>query len=122
MMMRSLMMVLAIAIAIGAQAQNKRSDTLRVQSSAVCDMCKETIESEMIYEKGVQSVTLDLDANVVHVVYDTRKTDADRIRKAITMLGYAADGMPGNEKAFSELPDCCQKEGCGKLPSEQQHP
>ncbi len=120
-MMRNPVMVLLLAITIGAQAQNKRSDTLQVQTSAVCGMCKETIESEMIYEKGVQSVTLDLEANVVHVVYDTKKTDPDRIRKAITMLGYAADGTPGDEKAFSELPDCCQKEGCGKLPSEQQH-
>ncbi len=119
--MRTLMMVLSIALALGVQAQNKKQDTLQVQTSAVCDMCKETIESEMIYEKGVKAVTLDLQANVVHVAYDPRKTDPDRIRKAITMLGYAADGMPGDEKAFSELPDCCQKEGCGKLPSEQQH-
>ena len=59
-------------------------------------------------------VDLDLATSVIRIEYDARKTTPDAIRVAVTNLGYSADELPGDAKAFSKLPACCQKEGCGK--------
>ena len=110
---------LMLSLALSAQAQNNKLDSLVIRTSAVCDMCEETIESNLIYEKGVKSVDLDLATSEVKVDYDPRKTSPDKIRTALTKLGYYADDLPGDEKAYRDLPDCCQKEGCGTKPAEK---
>ncbi len=107
------LVILLSAAALPALAQD-RTSTLDVKTSTVCDMCEKTIETELIYEKGVKSVDVDLTASLVHVTYDNRKTDPERVRTAITKLGYDADDMKADEKAWQKLPECCKKEGCGK--------
>lgn len=93
--------------------------TLTIQSSAICDMCERTIETELIYEKGVKKVDVDLRTATVMVEFDSKKSDPAQLRAALVKLGYSADGTPGNAEAFANLPLCCQKEGCGKLPEKQ---
>jgi len=112
--------LLALLLATAANAQ-RTTDYLDIKSSTVCDMCKETIEKEMIYEKGVKSVSVDLAASSVRIEYDARKNSPEKLRAALIKLGYAADGTPGDAKAFAKLPACCQKEGCGKLPEGTKH-
>lgn len=113
--MRTLIALIALSFGLGAAAQ-KKTEHLDITSSTVCDMCVKTIESEMIYEKGVKSVHVELPNSQVHIEYDPRKNDPAGLRAALVRLGYAADGMPGDAEAFKKLPACCQKEGCGKLP------
>jgi copper chaperone CopZ len=67
---------------------------VKIQTSAVCEMCKETIEHDLLFEKGVKKVSLDLDTKVVTVVYNSKKTDEEKIRIAITKIGYDADTLP----------------------------
>lgn len=105
-----------------AAAQSKSLESISIRTSAVCDMCVTTIEGNLIYEKGVKKVKVDLGLNTIVVDYDPRKTTPDAIRTAITKLGYYADDLPGDPKAFAELPACCQKEGCGKPPAHQPMP
>lgn len=97
-------------------AQDKKLEHLDIRTSTVCDMCETTIEENLIYERGVKSVNVDLATSQIHVEFDPRKTSPDAIRAAVTKLGYSADDLPGDEAAFKNLPTCCQKEGCGKLP------
>jgi copper chaperone CopZ len=85
-----------------------------VKTTSVCDMCQKTIETELIYEKGVKHVHVDLEKSMIHVQYDDRKATPETIRVAITKLGYGADDLPADEAAWNKLPDCCKKEGCGK--------
>ncbi len=115
--MRNLLFILMLMPAFAAHAQNKKTETISIRTSAVCDMCVVTIEGELIYEKGVKKVQLDLASNMINVDYDPRKTSPEAIRLAVTKLGYHADDLPGDPKAFAALPDCCQKEGCGKAPT-----
>jgi mercuric ion binding protein len=118
--MRNIVLIAALLLSMAAQAQ-KKTERVDIVSSAVCDMCKQTIESELIYEKGVKKVNVDLATNTVHVEYDAKKSTPSSIRAALIKLGYAADGTLGDEKAFAKLPACCQKEGCGKLPEGTKH-
>lgn len=111
--MKSLFTTIALLFALFASAQ-KNIATIDIKSSTICDMCEKTIETELIYEKGVKKVDVHLDDAMVHVSYDSKKTSPEKIRLAISKLGYAADDVPGDEAAFKKLPACCQKEGCGK--------
>lgn len=116
--MKKILTILLTVCTVGAFAQSGKGKIamLDIKTSTVCDMCERTIEGNLIYEKGVKKVDLDLATSIVHVEYDAKKTTPDAIRTALTKLGYYADDLPGDAKAFADLPACCQKEGCGKKP------
>jgi periplasmic mercuric ion binding protein len=92
----------------------KEVKTIEIKTSTVCDMCKDRIERELVFESGIKSVKVDLKANTITVKFRTDKTNPETIRKAVANLGYWADEVPANEEAFNKLPECCKKEGCGK--------
>lgn len=96
------------------RSTDKKLAHLDIHTSTVCDMCEQTIEENLIYEKGVKSVNVDLAMSEIHVTYDPRKNSPEDLRRAVSKLGYMADDIPGDEAAFRKLPACCQKEGCGR--------
>ena len=100
-----ILMMLMFTIGIATAQGN---DTLTVKTTTVCGMCKATIEKAMAYEKGIVSSDVDYAEQTITVIYNPKKTDAEKIKKAITMTGYAADDMPADEKAYKRLADCCQ--------------
>ena len=85
--------------------------TVVIKTSAQCESCQKRIEEGLAFEKGVKSVKLDPDTKAVTIVYDPKKTTPEKLRVAITKLGYDADDMPAEEKAYKKLPDCCKKPG-----------
>lgn len=103
-------MLLFLLPALAGQAQDKKKlESVAIRTSAVCGTCKKTIQEELMYAKGVKQVEVDLNAGLIHVDFDPRKTDADGVRVAVTRIGYQADELPPNPKAFNALPDCCQR-------------
>ena len=119
--MRTLITICLLVFGLAAAAQTKNTTNLDIRSSTVCDMCVETIQSNLIYEKGVKKVQVDLPTSTVHIEYDAKKNTPEGLRAALVKLGYAADGVPGDPAAFAKLPACCQKEGCGKIPEKTTH-
>ena len=99
---------LLLTFSFNTNAQ-KGADTLFVHTSAQCGMCKQTIEKAMAYEKGVISSSLDLETKILQVVYKEAKSNPEKIRKAISAVGYDADDVKANERAYSNLPACCKK-------------
>ena len=84
-------------------------EVLKVKTSAVCEMCKAKIEKNLALTKGVNSANLNLDDKVVTIEYNSDKTDAVAIRKAITAVGYDADDVPAEKAGYDKLSDCCKK-------------
>jgi periplasmic mercuric ion binding protein len=84
---------------------------IKINVSSQCETCKETLEKAMAYEKGVKSAVLDVATHTFTVVYDSNKTSPDTIRKAISKVGYDADNVPADPKAYEKLPKCCKKGG-----------
>ncbi|WPR73412.1 heavy-metal-associated domain-containing protein [Algoriphagus sp. NG3] len=104
--MKKLILTLFIAtFALAAHAQVK---TIGIKTSAICEMCKATLEKDLTFEKGVKSVNLDLDTKVLNIAYLDSKTDPNKLRKRITMVGYHADSMKRDPKAYAKLDDCCK--------------
>ena len=106
--MKTIKMILILMLTgIGAYAQNL-SDTVRIQTSAICDQCKDRIENDLSFEKGVKTVKLDLESKIVTVTYNPKKTDVQKIREAITKIGYDADTLKADSKSYNKLPQCCK--------------
>ena len=97
-----------------ASFTGKGTKTIEIKTSTVCEMCKQRIERDLVFEKGIKQVTVDLKTNTIAVVYRPDKTTPEALKKAISKMGYWADEVPADEAGFKKLPECCQKEGCGK--------
>ncbi len=93
-----------------AQGGEQKEGQVQIKTSAVCKMCKATIEKYLAYEKGVKSANLDVDSKVVTVTYNPKKTDVNQIKQAINESGYDADELPAQEKAYNNLDPCCKKD------------
>lgn len=102
-------MIFSIAGTALSQEQ-KKEETITIKTSAVCGMCKERIENDMQFEKGVTSVSLDLKTKMLTVTYKTSKTNPDKLREAVTKIGYDADDKLADQKAYDKLPACCKKD------------
>ncbi|MDG1475676.1 MAG: heavy metal-associated domain-containing protein [Vicingaceae bacterium] len=89
----------------------KSKETIVIKTSTECNMCKERVEKEMAYTKGIISSSLNVEKAELTVVYKSHKTTPEKIRKTISDLGYDADDVKANKKAHNELPNCCQKGG-----------
>lgn len=101
-------LLLAATVPVQAQDQHSKFASVDIHTNAVCDDCKHRIESEMLYAKGVQSVNVDLDKEIIHVEYKAQKTDPAKLREAVSKIGYLADDVQPDPKAREALPACCQ--------------
>lgn len=82
--------------------------TIKIQTSAVCGMCKDRIEGTLNALEGVEEARLDLTTKKVKVKFDDSKQSEASIKAIITKIGYAADDLPADEEAFNGLPGCCK--------------
>ena len=106
--MKKLIIILFSTLTVNAWAQK---ETVKILTSAPCvDMlcCKEKIEEEMQFTRGVTAVDLEIETGVLTVSFKTKKTDIDKLRQVISSIGYNADDVKGNQKAHDKLPSCCQ--------------
>lgn len=90
--------------------KSKKVETVEIQTSAICGMCKKKLEHDIAFEKGVRSVELNDETKVLTVTYKEGKNSKENIKKAITQAGYDADDMPADIKAYNNLPACCKKD------------
>ena len=82
--------------------------TIKIQTSAVCGMCKDRIEGTLNAIEGVEEARLDLTTKKVKVKFDDSKQSEASLKAIITKIGYAADELPADEEAFNGLPGCCK--------------
>jgi len=81
---------------------------LKIKTSAQCEMCQDRIQTKMSKVTGVNKAVLDLNDKVLTVNYDPGKITPDEVRKAVTNIGYSADNLPSDPKAYKKLPKCCK--------------
>ncbi len=108
----TVILIFGMMYSIQGQAQDKESKTekVEIQTSAICDMCKERIEKNMAFEKGVTAVSLDSETKILTVEFKKGKNDKEKLKKAVSKIGYDADEVPADPKAYNRLPSCCKKD------------
>ena len=102
-------LILTMLLAAELFAADGKFDTIKIKTSSQCDECKETIEEALAFEKGVKTADLDVETRIVTVTYKKSKTSPEKIRKAISKVGYDADDVAADPKAYSKLDACCKK-------------
>ncbi|MFT4600675.1 MAG: mercuric ion binding protein [Arenicella sp.] len=95
----------------GFSQDEAKTKTVKFKTSAVCGECKERIEDNLNYTKGVVFAELDMDNKVLEVKYKTKSLNAEKVKYLVSKIGYDAGETPRNKAAFDKLPKCCQAEG-----------
>lgn len=109
-------LVLLTMISISGLAQkNSHIKTAVIKTMIYCDHCRQCetcgdkFQKDLYNETGIKRVDVDPKAMTITVVYDSRKIEADQIRKAISKLGYDADNLKADPAGLARLDDCCKK-------------
>ena len=53
-----------------------------------CQKCAQKIEDNIVFEKGVKDLKVNVKEKTVYIQYDSTKTDIPTLTKAIEKLGY----------------------------------
>jgi copper chaperone CopZ len=104
-------LTLMAATSFSQEVPDSLKTVIEIKTSSQCEECKARIEKGLSKEDGIISSELTVETKIAKVVYNSSVTDPDKIRKAITMIGYDADDVPANKRAYNKLPKCCQKGG-----------
>ena len=83
---------------------NNKTVVITIKTSAVCGSCKNRIEKNLAFEKGVTNVVLDLETKIVTITYKPSKTNPEKLRTAISKIGYDADNVKADPAAYEKLP------------------
>ena len=74
-----------------------------------CETCGDKFNKDLYNEDGIKRVDVDAKAMTISVVYDSRKTDLDKIKVLISKLGYDADDVKASHEGIAKLDGCCKK-------------
>ncbi len=102
--MMTIVLLLSVIIS-NAQLKNPKTETVKVFGN--CGMCKSRIEKAGNI-KDVAIVEWNEDTKIASLTYDETKTTPDEILKRIALAGYDSEKVFASDKAYSNLPGCCQ--------------
>lgn len=83
-----------------------KTETIKVWGN--CEMCETNIEKAAKKVKGVVKASWDADKKILTVTYKPSETTNETIQKAIAAIGYDTEAFKGDDKAYENLPACCQ--------------
>ncbi|MBE6341196.1 MAG: heavy-metal-associated domain-containing protein [Bacteroidales bacterium] len=87
-----IMLALATTIGVQAQEQEKKKDskltTVVLHSEISCNNCKQRIEKNIPFEKGVKDLKVSLADKTVTIVFRNDKNTSEKLCEAVTKLGY----------------------------------
>ena len=103
--------IFALIGAMGAIAQEV---TVQIPLPKYC--CSESdpiIEKTLAYERGVESFQINSITKSVLVTYNEKKTNQDKIEKALAKAGFETEHHKANKRAIEHLPACCKNTAKG---------
>jgi copper chaperone CopZ len=110
-------MVLVFGLSTSIAQKQKTNLKAVIQTNIICDHCKECetcgklFHEKLLAIKGVKMIELDTDKMTITVFYNTKKTNLNAIKTAISTLGYDADDIKADQVGYDKLDGCCKVEG-----------
>lgn len=89
-----------------AKGSKMEHSMLKVEGN--CEQCKVRIEKAAMGVSGVSSAMWDAKQKVVHLNFDSGKTDLNKISKAIARVGHDTEKDKADNKVYDALPGCCK--------------
>jgi len=106
----SLLIITFFTLKVAAQ---KKVETVQIQTSAECGMCKDRLEEKLNYTKGIVFAELHVESKILTVRFKTKKISLDQIKNIVSQIGYDADEVKAIPEAVQKLSKCCQPGGMG---------
>jgi periplasmic mercuric ion binding protein len=104
--------LLAASFTMAQKSPGKQTITIKTPNTCdhckVCETCGGKLEGQLGLAKGVQSVTYNEADQTTTVVYWTKKTTPEKIRKEISLLGFDADEVKADPDGYKERDGCCK--------------
>ena len=87
--------LLAFGLSFNASAKDRKEEQKEKAKvtflvSMTCESCQKRIEDNIAFEKGVTGLNVDLPQKTVTIEYRKDKTSPDKLKAAISELGYTA--------------------------------
>ena len=84
---------------VNAQEKTKKkNETVKFWVSMTCENCKAKVEKNIAFEKGVKDMVVDLKTKTVTIDYKAKKTNPEKLEKAIKDLGYKTERIIEEKK------------------------
>lgn len=107
----SFMILFAMTSFLSAQEKKDSKETVVFKVDIDCNSCKNKIEKNIPFEKGVKAMDIDMEKNTVTITYDSKKTDIAKLQEGFKKIGKEAEALK---------PACCEgKSECKKSSSDE---
>jgi copper chaperone CopZ len=71
--------------------KKKKTEEVTFVVSMVCGNCKAKVEKHISWEEGVKDLKINLDKKLVTIKYDPKKTNEEKLKKAIEELEFTCE-------------------------------
>jgi len=109
-MKKYMLILMAQLFVLSAFTQNSKTATISFITTAICEECKDRIETKLNYTKGIVFAELDLNTKMLTVKYKTSIITDLQIKEILASIGYSSDTVIRNRDAYLALPKCCRGE------------
>lgn len=112
--LKSTLLLIAVFLVSNSVAGQKTNQKAVIKTTLHCDHCKQCetcglkFKTEMLKIKGVKMYELDDKTMIFTVYYNSKKTNLQTIKTAISKLGYDADEVKADPIAYEKLDGCCK--------------
>lgn len=111
---KSIFFLAVLFFASNTASAQKSNQKAVIKTTLHCDHCKECetcglkFKTEMLKIKGIKMYELDDKKMTFTIYYNAKKTDLQKIKEGISKLGYDADEVKADPKAYENLDGCCK--------------
>ena len=88
--MRTRVLFVALALATVCLGKDIKTVVLKTQPEMHCINCEKKIKENIRFEKGIKSITTNLQDKTVTIEYDAEKTNVQNIIKGFKKITYEA--------------------------------
>lgn len=103
-------LVLMVSFVLPSEAQNKNEKTIVFNANIHCAGCKDKVEKNIPFEKGVKALKVDMKRQTIAITFRTDKNTKENLIKAIEKYDVKILGEVGQTAN-------CAKGDCDKCPN-----
>ncbi|MXV14631.1 heavy-metal-associated domain-containing protein [Hufsiella ginkgonis] len=100
-------LTLFLLITLSPVFADTKPETTTFKVYGNCGACKKHIETALKTD-GVTKASWNEDTKKLTVTYDPQKIKLGQIHQKVAAAGYDTDKVRANDKAYSELDECCR--------------
>ncbi|WP_298391887.1 cation transporter [Flavobacterium sp.] len=115
-MNKKILLLFALFITFATFAQEgKKNEKAVIKTTINCDHCEQcetcglNFRDNMLKINGVKMYELNTKKMTITVYYNGKKTNLQKIKTAISKLGYDADEIKADVISYEKLDGCCKK-------------